>query len=84
MEKAIGLWIQQYRKELFTLAEEIWKHPEVAFTEKTALKLQKDLLEKWGYSVETGVYGLETSYKVEYGSFSPVFAICAGGYGGEI
>lgn len=77
MEAFLGNWIRRHREELITLAEEIWKHPEVAFTEKTAQKLQKDLLEKWGFTVETGVYGLETSYKAEFGEGSPVFAIAA-------
>ena len=77
METSIRNWIRCHREELITLAEEIWKHPEVAFTEKTALKLQKELLEKWGFTVEEAVYGLETSYKVEFGSGAPVFAIAA-------
>ena len=67
--------VERYAAEVDALALEVWKNPELAFKEFLACKLQCELLKKWGFEVTENYCGFETSYRCEYGSGSPAFAI---------
>ena len=67
--------VEQYAAELDALSMEVWKNPELAFKEFLACKLQCELLKKWGFEVTENYCDFETSYRCEYGSGSPAFAI---------
>lgn len=49
--------------ELLALSHAIHAHPEMAFEERQAVKLQKELLEQHGFEFESNFCGLETAYK---------------------
>lgn len=52
--------------ELQQLALTIHRNPELGLEEKQACRWQVELLEKYGFTVETGFDGMETAYKAVY------------------
>ncbi len=63
------------KDELWTMAQDIFEHPEVAYEEYHACKLQVDYLKKAGFEVEEKAGGLDTAFMARYGSGKPVVAI---------
>lgn len=55
------------------MADDIFDHPETGLEERYASALLEDYLEKAGFTVERGVYGLETAFRAvyEYGEGGP-------------
>lgn len=73
MDNSIALSaIQTYRDEFIELAEKIWSAPEVAYQEHQAAKWTAQLLEKHGFQVERGAYGIPTALRAAWGSGHPV------------
>ena len=64
--------IEKYEEELKELARELWNCPEVAFEEENACRWTSELLEKHGFSVETGYAGVPTAVRGVWGSGHPV------------
>lgn len=64
--------IEKKRAELEALAQEIWEHPETAYTETTAAGLTAGFLEKAGFSVEKGAGGVPTAIRAVWGQGHPV------------
>ncbi|MBW2369111.1 MAG: amidohydrolase [Deltaproteobacteria bacterium] len=68
-EKVIS-GIDNRRTELIDISHYIHSHPEIKFQEFKSSKKLADYLEKNGFTVERGVYGLETAFKASVGSSS--------------
>lgn len=69
--------IERNRAALRLLSDHIWAHPELAYEEHDACAVVKAFLEARGFAVTLPAYGVDTAFAAEYGSGSPVFAICA-------
>ena len=65
-------WLKDNCEEFYTIADEIWKHPELGLEEYYAFKLLTDALKKHGFHVETGQGGMPTAFVATYGSGKPV------------
>ncbi|WP_300410279.1 amidohydrolase [Lagierella sp.] len=72
MENQISKYIDEKKEELIGLAKKIWENPEVSFQEYKAVEWYKEFLEKEGFDVTVGDYGVPTSIRASYGSGSPV------------
>lgn len=69
--------IEAEKASLRQLSDDIWEHPELAYQERYASAAAKAYLEARGFEVTLPYCGVETAFKAECGSGSPVFAICA-------
>lgn len=58
------------------MSHKIHDNPELSYHEYQSSKLLADYLEKEGFQVERGLYGLETSFRAEYDSGKPGKTIC--------
>lgn len=63
--------IEEIMPDLRELSDYLWHHPEYSFHEFKASKAMSELLRKYGFQVETGVGGIETSVKAVYDSGKP-------------
>lgn len=59
------------------LSREIHADPELAYQECRAVRRIAELLERYGYAVETGVGGLETAFRARVGPAGPSVALLA-------
>ena len=78
MLKEIRSFIESKKSELRSLSDDIWNHPEVAYTEKYAVARVRDFMKSQGYEITTPYCGIETAFRCEYGSDDgPVFAFAS-------
>ena len=78
MLKEIRNFIETRKRELRSLSDDIWKHPELAYTEKYAVSRVRDFMKSQGYEITTPYCGIETAFRCEYGSGDgPVFAFAS-------
>ena len=78
MLKGIRSFIESKKSELRSLSDDIWNHPEVAYTEKYAVARVRDFMKSQGYEITAPYCGIETAFRCEYGSDNgPVFAFAA-------
>ena len=76
--KEIKSFIEGRKKELRALSDDIWKHPEVAYTEKYAVARVAEFMKGQGYEITTPYCGIETAFRCEYGAGDgPVFAFAS-------
>jgi len=71
LKTAVQVRIDEISKELFWLADEIWKNPEYNFQEHRACKAAGALLERHGFTVNTPVAGLETAFEAVWDTGKP-------------
>lgn len=57
------------------MAQEIWEHPEVAFSETFASELQIEKLSDEGFKIKRNIGNLPTAFVAEYGSGKPIIGI---------
>lgn len=70
--------IGQNKNALKELTLAIWSHPEIAWQEKFAAAAAKDFLERSGFQVTVGCFGVETAFTCQYGNGDgPVFAVAS-------
>ena len=67
-------WIEEHRKEFEDLALKIWDTPEIAFQEHESVRMQMELLKKYGFEV-TQKNGMPTAFMGEWGQGGPVVGI---------
>lgn len=70
-KKVVQDRIDEVLPDLIELADFLWNNPEYSFHEYKACSVMSTLLRKYGFDVETGVGGLETSVKAIYDSGKP-------------
>lgn len=63
--------------ELIRISREIHSHPELAFKEHHAVGQLVPFLKTQGFDVQTGVYGMETAFRGEWGHGPVTIAVCA-------
>jgi amidohydrolase len=63
--------------ELVRISHEIHAHPELAFQEHRAMGQLVPFVKAHGFDVKTGVYGMETAFRGEWGHGPVTIAICA-------
>lgn len=66
MKNQIFDWIDQNRNQWTSMADDIYDHPEIGLQEKHACQVLTDCLRKHGFSVKSGVGGMETAFRAEY------------------
>jgi len=69
--------IDACRDQLNELSLKIHANPELAFQEVKAAAWLSEYLKENGFSVESGIGGLKTAFKANYGQGKPVIAILA-------
>ena len=70
-------WNNQNTSDFYNAAKEIWENPELSMQEYKSSRILIDLLEKNGFSVESGVAGMPTAFIASYGNGKPVIGINA-------
>lgn len=78
IKKDIAAFIGKHAKEFTSVADAIWSYAELGFQEVKSSKAMKQLLEKNGFKIETGVAGMPTAIVATWGTGSPVI-----GFSGE-
>jgi aminobenzoyl-glutamate utilization protein B len=68
-------WLENNKQEFYELADFIWAHPELGLEEYLAHKKITDILRKHGFSVESGLGGMPTSFVATYGTEGPVVGV---------
>ena len=63
--------------ELIRISREIHSHPELAFKEHHAAGQLVPFLKANGFEMQTGVYGMETAFRGEWGHGPVTIAVCA-------
>ncbi|MEK7693717.1 MAG: M20 family metallopeptidase [Chloroflexota bacterium] len=63
--------------ELVRISREIHAHPELAFKEHHAVSQLVPFVKTQGFDVQTGVYGMETAFRGEWGHGPVTIAVCA-------
>jgi amidohydrolase len=78
IKKQILMEIDRQSEKLWNISKEIFKEPEVAFKEYKACRLLSDSLNSSGFTIETGIGGLETAFRATIGErTNPTIAILA-------
>lgn len=62
---------------LWKLTQELWKRPETGYEEHFAVAAVKKFLSARGFEVTNPYCGLDTAFRAEAGSGTPVFAVAA-------
>ena len=63
MKDHIAATVENLREELLTLSHHIHSTPELGWQEHKAARWQKELLEKYGFTVELPFCGMETAFR---------------------
>lgn len=63
--------------EYATVAQEIWTHAELGYSEYKSSQLLQNKLEKAGFNMKTGVAKIPTAFAATYGTGKPVIGILA-------
>ena len=68
--------VESHRDELLDMSDRIWEFAETGFKEFQSSKLQQDYLDARGFSIETGLSGMETAFCAVFrqGNGGPVLA----------
>ncbi|NHX35384.1 MULTISPECIES: amidohydrolase [Halolamina] len=64
--------IEAERDWLTDVSEQLWENPEVALQEHDSAALLQDALREEGFTVESGVAGIDTAFVARYGDDEPV------------
>ena len=68
-------WLAAESAAFTGMADDIWSHPETAFREHRAARLQAGWLEAAGFRVRRGLGGLDTAFVAEWGNGRPVIGL---------
>lgn len=76
-KKSVIKHIEKNQETYKDVAHKIWEYAEVGYQEEKSSALLKAQLEAAGFSIESGVAGIPTSFVATYGSGSPTIGILA-------
>lgn len=71
MKSKISEFLNKLTPELNELSLDIYNNPELGYEEYKACQLHTELLEKYGFNVQTNFSGVKTGFKAEYRSSKP-------------
>jgi len=74
-KQAVAASIDARRRDLASLADQVWAFAETALRETRSAALLADYAEKQGFRVERGVAGMPTAFVASYGQGRPVIAV---------
>lgn len=66
MKTIIRKYVNEKIEELFSITKDLYNHPELGEEEHYAAQTLSNYLENEGFSVERGVYGIETAFSAKY------------------
>ena len=75
MENLITKTYNKYIKDIKKIVHKIHETPELSEEETLACKWQVELLEKWGFNIETKFKDLDTAFNATFGNDSPNICI---------
>jgi aminobenzoyl-glutamate utilization protein B len=75
MKHTAWTWIEENKKRLIEISDEIWGYAELGLVEIKSAKLLSDELESHGFKVERGVGGMPSAFFGIWGSGKPVIGI---------
>lgn len=64
--RELGEWLDERRQRFIAISDEIWANPELALAEFNACQLQAAELAADGFTITTGIGGLQTAFMAEY------------------
>lgn len=67
--------IDEKKDLLCETSDYVWDHPELAFSEFQSVAKLEEVLRSEGFTVETGLAGIETAFSGTFGSGNPVIGI---------
>lgn len=67
--------IEQKSKEFIELAGKIWSDPEIGYNEENACRWTAETLEREGFTVEKGCFGVSTAIRAVWGEGKPVIGL---------
>ena len=76
MKREAELKIDRLRDRMVELSSEIHENPEISYEEFAARDLLVQELEGRGFELETGLAGLETSFRARYRGSKPGPTVC--------
>jgi aminobenzoyl-glutamate utilization protein B len=65
-------WLEDNRQQFIDISDAIWVHPEVAWHEFEASKLQADFLQAEGFRIRWDIGGINTAFAAEWGAGQPI------------
>lgn len=65
-------WIENNKERFSQTVDALWEKPEIGMEEYNSSKLLIELLNEYGFQVESGVAGMPTAFIATYGSGKPV------------
>ena len=68
-------WLDANQDRFIEISDDIWAHPEVAFHEFRASKLQADMLEEEGFAITWDIGEMNTAFVAEWGKGKPVIGL---------
>ena len=68
-------WMEAHKQEIYDLSDYMWEHPELGLEEFEASSRIKKTLESQGFTLESGIGALSTSFIATYGKDYPVCGI---------
>jgi aminobenzoyl-glutamate utilization protein B len=68
-------WMEEHKQEIYELSDYMWEHPELGLEEFEASSRIRKIFSSHGFSVESGIGGLPTSFIAAWGEAAPVFGI---------
>ncbi len=73
-KKELLQWIEENSSRFTKMSDQIWENPEISWEEFFASQLQKDFLEKEGFSITRDVAEMNTAFIAEWGEGKPIIA----------
>lgn len=77
LKSKITAYIDENSRELCDLSRNIHDNPELGFEEVQASGWLADFLEKRGFELERGIFGMKTAFRASYGKGGPAVAFLA-------
>ena len=69
--------IENKSEEICGISDAIWDYAELSLMEDRSAALYEDILQKEGFEVQSGIYGIRTAFSASFGSGKPVIGILA-------
>ena len=69
--------VDQEKEKLCAISDALWENPETALGEYAAAEMLTEVLESYGFTVESGVAGIPTAFTATFGSGKPHLGVLA-------